>query len=395
MSKSQINYLYDVNGDYKGVNFKKIENDKLVENFITTFNSTVKKDLKEITKNIDRDTVIKGTSMFLSAVINEVSNRNTDELNQFITLSNSFEIGRVEISGDFVLKNFKQTGNFDNTLNINTSQVIRDRIITEISNTIKNKIENVVKSVIYDKGSFGESTNLGSSLVGMTEDVLGNIGCTLSMSFGNSTSLTTSKKEINKVKKQLNLDETFTAAKNSDIVNTITSLLNSENIAKCVAKTKSSNIFKINKDNAITNNKPEQLAAIKNVLNCTFNQQVLEVLSDKLINDLNENISRMIVSADRKISDTNNTSSSNDIQAVDVIGTTILEGIGNGIVTLPKEIYKEKEKEKDKDTDKNMNVIDVCKSQGINYMFYGMTVPLIIIVILIMIVIYLKLKGNF
>ena len=282
---------------------------KLTEHFIKVDDKTsntdisVTKDLTDISKKIDRNTVINGTSKLLSSTINEVANKNISEMSQFITLSNSFEIGKVKTDGDFNLTNFKQKVNIDNSANINAAQKIKNKIITDIARTMKTNIKNIVKSVTEDKDLFSKSSNSGTNIGDMIGNKIGAIVGALGMSFGGSTTGYTSKEDIKSVKDELELDESFTAVNNREVGDKIKNKLSSENIASCVSKTKSGNAFKIDNMDVGGNvniDEFEQVAAIKNVLNCIFNNEVLNDLASTMVDDFEENISRMSESAAKR-----------------------------------------------------------------------------------------------
>ena len=425
MSKSQFNYFYDINGDYKENTSKDIENfnnskigvsikkNRLTENFIKVAESKSNtdiskiKNLKETSNKIDRGTVIKGTSKLLSSAINEVANKNTSELNQFITLSNSFEIGKVKTDGDFNLTNFKQKVNVDNTANINAAQKIKNKITNEIARTLSTKIKNVVKSVTDDKDSFEQSSNVGTSVGNMVGDIFGKIGDAMSLSFGGSTSGYTSKEEVNSVKESLELDETFTTVKNREVSDKIQNKLSSENIASCVSKTKSGNAFKIDTMDVGGNvniNEFEQVAAIKNVLSCAFNNEVLNDLASKIIDDFEENISRMSESANKRSIDNKKSTAHGDIQAIGVVGGAILEATGNGVVSTTKGMGEGLTTATEGDgkgvstavegTGKGIATAAKGVGKGISSIFSGLMIPLIIIGVLILIIGGLKMSGK-
>ena len=378
-----------------------IGKNRLTENFIkidqsnsNTDNIKIKK-LKETSKKIDRGMVVKGTSKLLSLAINEVANKNISELNKFITMSNSFEIGKVKTFGDFVLTNFKQKVNFDNNVNIIAAQKMKNKIINEIEKIIRIKIKYVVKYVTDNKNSFKESSNVSTSVGDMAESMFSKIADAMVMSFDGSTSGYASTEETKSVKDSLELDDTFTVIKNHEVTDKIQNKLSSENIAFCVSKIKSGNIFKIDTMNVgkiVNIDKFEQLVAIKNVLNCIFNNEVLNDLASKIIYDFEENISRMSESVDKK------SIAYIDIQSIGVAGIVILEAVGNGVVSASKDMGEELSKfveRTNKSIDKGVVTPDKgIVGKGIGSMFSNIMIYLIIIGVLIVIVGVLKMSGK-
>ena len=75
-----------------------------------------------------------------------------------------------------------------------------------------------------------------------------------------------------------------------------------------------------------------QVASIKSVLNCAFNQEVITELATNIVNDMDENIERMQISNQKFAEENNVKSSSGDIYAAGVAGKAVLEGVGTAAI---------------------------------------------------------------
>ena len=150
---SDINYFYDVNGEYftrkyKQNNSKKPlpENKKIIETLLNAGNknslvdSTLVRDMREIDKNINESFALEGMKQILSTSINEVTASNLSELNKLISLSNKMEFGSIEAGGDFTLKNFTQEITIDVSASITSMQSIQTKVVNDISKKLTQKV---------------------------------------------------------------------------------------------------------------------------------------------------------------------------------------------------------------------------------------------------------------
>ncbi len=345
---SDINYFYDVNGEYftrkyKQNNSKKPlpENKKIIETLLNAGNknslvdSTLVRDMREIDKKINESFALEGMKQILSTSINEVTASNLSELNKLISLSNKMEFGSIEAGGDFTLSNFTQEVTVDVSASITSMQSIQTKVVNDISKKLTQNVNNEIKSImeLTDKKSDTEkqATNLGQTLGSLGEKALDTAARMMEISVGNSSSTKVEKEMITELKDTLQLDRSFELAKDEKITNTFENRLKKENIAKCVQNTNTSNEFIVDKaqiagDFTIENT--TQSIKISKVMNCAFNQEIIDDLATRILNDFDENISRAIDSRNQYLREQNKELMNGDIYAVGVAAKTALEGVG-------------------------------------------------------------------
>ena len=203
-----MSYIFHVNGNYSSCNNRNIEKFSLnIGNSTTTSDTITMEKLTEIEKNINQKMVVEGTSKMVSAVVNEVANENIADLNQMIALSNEIDISKVKGDGDFNLSNVKQAATSDSQTSITAQQNIQNKIVTDISNKIANKVSSIIGEVIDNKRSntqdLNESSDVGSTLLGLGQAFGKAASDILSIGIGNSTSKTTNTSSIEKLKDTL------------------------------------------------------------------------------------------------------------------------------------------------------------------------------------------------
>lgn len=319
---------------------------KTVETLIDAGNSTKLsdstkiKDLKEINKKIDQSKVIKGTAKMISDVVNDVVSKNSADLMRSIAVSN-----KITLSGgkgtSFNFSNIKQSGAIDTKVKSEFVQKVTTKIQNEIANKIKDNIDSatkqfdkdVKKSVIDEK----KGTNL-SELVSTVGEAWGKtmetVGKVLSNEFGNSMEQTTSKDISQEMKDTFDLNQSFKYEKNDDAKNAISNVLKVENLSKCAADSKLANeveLSNIDVTGPININNVNQEAIVKDVMECAFNQEVVNDIATKVVNDFDKLIKAMIENVNDKLTDEQKTAVQGDIYAVGTAGSAILESAGNAI----------------------------------------------------------------
>jgi hypothetical protein len=335
-----MSYIFHVNGNYSSCNNRNIEKFSLnIGNSTTTSDTITMEKLTEIEKNINQKMVVEGTSKMISAVVNEVANENIADLNQMIALSNEIDISKVKGDGDFNLSNVKQAATSDSQTSITAQQNIQTKIVTDISNKIANKVSSIIGEVIDNKRSntqdLNESSDVGSTLLGLGQAYGKAAADILSIGIGNSTSKTTNTASTEKLKDTFKLDNSFELKKNNETSDKINNALSSKNMSKCAKDSNQSNKFKLSEIEVggnISLDNIEQVASIKTVLTCAFNQTVLTEIATNIVNDLDENIERMQTSNQKYADDNNIKSTSGDVYAAGVAGKAILEGVGTAAV---------------------------------------------------------------
>ena len=423
---SEINYFYDVDGKY--FTRKQKKNKKIVETLLNAGNkksledSTLVKDLKKIDKNIDESMVLQGMNQIISTSINEVSSSNLAELNKLISLSNKMEFGNIEAGGDFTLSNFKQEITLDTSASIKAVQTIQTKLVNDISTKIRRNISNSIQSIVElsNKKSDQErqSTNLGQTLEKLGSKALDTAAKMMEVSVGNSSSTKINKEMITELQDSLNLDRSFDLKKDEKIIKTFENQLKKENIAKCVQNTNTANEFKVDQAKVAGNFAIEnttQSIKINKVMDCAFDQEIINDLSTRILNDFDENVSRAIDSRNKYLLEQNKELTNGDIYAAGVAAKTALEGVGqvakdvgSGISTASEGVGKgvstaaegvgEGVSTAAQGVGEGVSTAAQGVGKGIGYMFEGMFMPLVIsgIVIAIIgaVVFYLKSKKS-
>lgn len=337
---SSKGFVYNANGQYESIRSKR--NNKLIEhlaveigNVTSTKDTTIVKEATDIQENIDKSAVIKGMTALLSSVINDVASENSADLNKIITLNTTMNISDIDAAGDFSLEDITQSTKLDSTEVNDVTQKISTKVQNDISQKLKSAVTNMVESAksVQDKNESiaNDSTNLGSSM----ENIAGTVGDTvsdvMSASIGNSTRTETTNISDKKLNKKLKLEESFTLEKDEKVGSDIKNALDGKNLAKAAQETDNNTAFNVKNVKVGGNFKIknlQQLTSIKQVLNQTFNQSVLQEISNKLIQDYDQNVNNMIKSSEKQAKETSSTATSGDIYACGVAGKQVLEGAG-------------------------------------------------------------------
>lgn len=353
-------YVFGIEFSGELVNLSNDKNSKntLIENFLDAGNSsklidtTKIKDLKNIETNINQSKVISGlTSLLSSAVTNAVSSNSADLLKS-IAVSNTISVSGASGSS-FTLSKISQSNVVSQETNANFVQQVTTKVINDISNSLKENIDSATKQASSDIKNITsdekKSTTLGGMLNSLTNVAgkgLDTLGKVLSLSAGNSTQQSTSKDIDQELKQMYSLNQSFTYNKSDNVTSTLQNVLSTSNLSKCAADSNISNkidLSKINVTGPIVISEIDQSNVVKDVMNCVFNQSVLNDLSNKILDDYNKLIKEMIENVDEKLDQEHKTSTQGDIYAAGVAGGAILESagdaakkIGEGGATLAK-----------------------------------------------------------
>ena len=107
-------------------------------------------------------------------------------------------------------------------------------------------------------------------------------------------------------------------------------------MAKCAADTKAENaldLSKIDVTGPIVISELDQTNVVKDVMNCAFNQTVMNDISNKIVNDYNKLIKQMVENVDTKLDEQTKTATQGDIYAAGVAGAAVLQAAGEGLST--------------------------------------------------------------
>ena len=359
-----------------------------VANKTNVNNSKNIKQLDEINETIDRSTVINSLTKLMSNVINEVTSENISELAKSISLSNKINISKIKAK-NVTLSNISQVGEIDTEVTAEFIQKIETKIRNDISKKIDDKISNIVDSSKKNIQESDSNKSSGSSI----GDIVGNIVDTagdvmkevLSLSIGNTTNIDNSINIDEESKKNLKIDDSFKFKKNKESSDKIKNALDNKNLSKCAQSTNQTNELnfsdaELEGDLKVTNIK--QIGAVKAVMKCAFNNEILNDLSTKILQDYITNVQNMIKSADEVAKKTKSASTSGDIYAVGVAGAKVLEGAGKGISVAAEGVGD------------GVSTAAEGVGEGVSSALSGLVAPLIIggIVMVIFIVAYIIFK---
>lgn len=382
---------------------------KTIETFLEAGNSTklsdstTIKDLKTIEKNIDQSKVMKGMTAMLSSAITNAVNKNSADLLRSIAASNKISIGSAT-GTSFTFTGIKQTNTIEQETNANFVQQVTTKIINDIGSKLKENIDMASKQAVSDtkkltsdeklSTSYGDVINSIANLAGKGMEELGNI---LSISAGNSVDQSTSRDITQELKDTFKLDQSFKLEKNDDVKSSLENILSTENLSKCAADTKADNTIdlgKISINGPIVISELEQTNVVKDVMNCAFNQTVMNDISNKIINDYDKTIKQMVENVDTKLDEQTKTSVQGDIYAAGVAGAAILqsageavENVGTGVSTAAQGV--------------GSGVSTAAKGvgEGIGSAMTGLVLPLIVggvilVLLIIGFVIFKKMSGK-
>lgn len=390
--------FYDTHG-----NFIINDSQKIIETFAlldvanktNVNNSKNIKQLDEINETIDRSAVINSLTKLMSNVINEVTSENVSELAKSISLSNKINISKIKAK-NVTLSNISQVGKIDTEVTGEFIQKIETKIRNDISKKIDDKISNVVDTSKKNNQESDSNNSSGSSIgnvVGNIVDTAGDVMKeVLSLSIGNTTNIDNSINIDEESKKNLKIDDSFKFKKNKESSDIIKNALDNKNLSKCAQSTNQTNELnfsdaELEGDLKVTNIK--QIGAVKAVMKCAFNNEILNDLSTKILQDYITNVQNMIKSADEVAKKTKSASSSGDIYAVGVAGAKVLEGAGDAIKNTGEGISTAAEGVGD-----GVSTAAEGVGEGISSALSGLVAPLIIggIVMVIFIVAYIIFK---
>jgi hypothetical protein len=377
---------------------------KTIETLIDAGNSTKLsdstkiKDLKEINKKIDQSKVIKGMSKMISDVVNDVVSKNSADLMRTIAVSNKITLASVK-GTSFNFSNIKQTGEIDTKLKSEFAQAVTTKIQNEIANKIKDNIDSATKQFDKDvkKSTTDEKkgTNIGD-IVGSVGEAWGKtmetVGKVLSNSVGNSVEQSTSKDISQEMKDTFDLNQSFKYEKNDDAKNVISNVLKTENLSKCAADSKLANdveLGKIDVSGPINISGIQQESIVKDVMECAFNQEVVNDIATKVLNDFDKLIKAMIENVNDKLTDEQKTAVQGDIYAVGTAGSAILESAGNAVDKAGSGVSKAAE-----GIGSGVGKAAEGVGKGIGSILGGMIAPLIIgaVIIVLLIVGYIMFR---
>ena len=279
--------------------------------------------------------------MVSSAVTNAVS-KNSADLLRSIAASNKISVGSAS-GTSFTLTKIKQTNTVEQETNANFVQQVTNKVINDIGSKLSESIDMASKQASSDTKKLTSDEKSGTSIGGMLDSVANVAGKAidgltkaLSVSAGNSVQQDTTKDISQEMKDTFKLDQSFKYEKNDDVKNALQNILSTENLAKCAADTKAENAIDLNSISVtgpIVISELDQTNVVKDVMNCAFNQTVMNDISNKIMNDYNKLIKQMVENVDTKLDEQTKSNVQGDIYAAGVAGAAVLQAAGEGIST--------------------------------------------------------------
>jgi len=365
-------------------NFKNTKNKKrVIEKFGLNFgskkkveNNTTVKDLKEFKDKIDQSKVVKGVSKMLSSAVNKAVSNNTAELLRSIAASNKIQIGSVKGSS-FTLSNIKQQNVISQETRGNFAQKVANKVVNDISNIMNEQIKEATSTNRDKVKKNMEDSARGTNVGDVLDSAMGSVASILDVGIGASSSAKTNNNITNQLKNEFKLDQGFKYNKSNDVKNTLENILSTENLAKCAADTKAANeinLDAIDVTGPVEINAIEQSNVVNDVMNCAFNQEVMNEIANKIINEYSTMIDILMENVDKSLSEEEKKSAEGDIYAAGTAGAAVLgevggavEGVGKGIESAGKGV-----------------------SEAASGVFLSMALPLFIILLGVGLVLYFK-----
>ena len=310
---------------------------RIVEHAVDIGNTTVNsdsrrmKDLTEKSKEINQSKVIEGVAKLLSSSITSAVSKNQADLLRTIAISNEISLEKVKGSS-FTISGIKQTNVVTQETNMNVAQTITNKVTNDISKNMKENIEMAAKTSTTDMTKFSDESKSGTNYGGVINTVADAATKILSAAIGNTTINKTEEEITKELKEQYKLNQDFKYNKNSEANTLIENTLNSENLAKCAADTKANNKmnFKdLNISGPIEITNIEQANVVNDVMNCAFDQAVINEIATKIVDEYDSTIKQLLENVDSSLDEQTKANIEGDIYAMGVAGSAILESVGN------------------------------------------------------------------
>ena len=354
----------------------------------------------------------------LSNAINNAASKNQADLLKAIAASNKINIGKVRGS-EFVFDNISQSAKVDTTTEASFVQKIANKVINDISVSLKQQVDMVQKESIKDMNKTSIDEKIGSSVGDVLTGIAGVWGQTvgkladaaadvLSVNIGNKTEKRTEKDITQQLKDKFNLNQSFQFRDDNDIVNKLENLLKSENLAKCAEDTKAGNevnFGEIDVTGPVRISNVKQEAVVTSVMKCIFNQDVMNDISNKMINSQEKLIKQLIENVNDKLTDTQKKQIQGDMYAAGTAASAMISSAGTAAKDLGSGISEASQglgkgiSDASQGVGKGVGSAAEGVGKGIGSVLGGLTAPLIvgaIILVLLIIgyIIFKKMKSS-
>ena len=329
---------------------------KIIENFALDIantkintNSQKVKDIKDIEKKIDQSKVISGMNKMLSSAITKATSKNQGDLLKAIAASNKISIANVK-GTSFNLSNLDQKAISETKTEATFVQKIANKVINDISVSLKQNIDMAQKDSMADMNKSIVDEKAGTSLGDILSGVAGVAGNTVgkivdgavamtSLNIANSTTMKTDNEITKELKEKFDLNQSFQFKDDNDVANKLENLLSSENLAKCVEETKIGNevnLGTIDVKGEVNISNVKQEAVVNSVMKCAFNQDILNDISNKIINSQEKLIKQLIENTNEKLDASRRSNQQGDIMAFGTAGAAIVASAGTAVADASK-----------------------------------------------------------
>ena len=291
----------------KKVSFSKKLKETLVfggtqDKSVTNETRNIYEENVDINKNLKSRETQESIMKLVNKAVTDSIQQNKAEAMALIVASNKLRVKGMKVAGDFNL-NAKQ----ENDATIKLTQNAAQKNISKISNSIANNIRKEMKksnSQLAEKIAGTKASDLLNSVLentaGKVADVANNVvgGVTdIASELVNSSMFGSSKMDVKNIditektkniKDTLNIDEETNLIDKMEKNNHLENYLNKENIAECVQNSDFQNEIEV-MDVEVGGNaniSPEQKNKILLVMDCVVNQENLEEISQKIMNDI-------------------------------------------------------------------------------------------------------------
>ena len=219
----------------------------------------------------------------------------------------------------------------------------------------------IQKDVLKDSNKSTVNEKTGTSVEGILTGVASTIGSTvgkladtakdiLSVNIGNKTEKRTEKDITTELKEKFNLNQSFQFKDDNDVANKLENLLSSENLAKCAEDTKAGNeinLGEIDVKGPVLISDIKQESVVNSLMKCVFNQDVLNDISNKIVNSQEKLIKQLIENVKEYKTESERQAVQGDLYAAGTAASAIIasagtavseaaKGVGEGVGTAAK-----------------------------------------------------------
>lgn len=266
-----------------------------------TINDTKIKNLTEKTQNISKDMIVSSTAKLLNKAINEAAANNSAEITKALSASNKISISGAKGKG-FTLKGVDQRAEVKSKTEGEIVQKIANKMNNDMSNSISKSFEQASSDVKKLKEDISKGTSLGDGVAALGE-LGGKIADGAAKVASRAVNVGGTNREVNKkelentLRETLNLSENFKVDDNDEVENIIKNQMSQENLAKCAEEAAAANEINLADidagDGPIEISDIKQTALVDSAMKCAFNQEIVNEMANKIVNDLEKTFKKV------------------------------------------------------------------------------------------------------